>query len=733
MSASNRRQFLKGALVSVSGLSLGFGLTGCGNGEGADIADAARAADVTAWLSIGADESIIIRVPSSEMGQGVHTSLPMIVAEELDANWENVQSETAPVTAQFVNPLTGSRGTGGSSAVRRWWPTIALAGATARQMLVNAAAESWGVDAADLSTDTGVVYHRGSNRQASYGALATLANKLPIPNDVQVKNPNDYSIIGKRAQRLDSPAKVDGSAQFGIDVVVPGMVYATVAASPNFVGKLENLNESAALAINGVERVVTLLAQAQEAAGVQSIVSMPDAVAVVASSYWRAQKGLQALAPIFGDGGVAALSDETLRGEFASLLSGQGANMRSDGSVSDSLAVAKKIIEADFTVPFLAHLCMEPMNCTAHYSLDARGEPALEIWAPTQGESHTLAVLQKALGLALEQITLHTTLMGGAFGRRYEADFVLQAALISKAVLKPVKLLWSREEDVQHDYYRPMSASRFKVGLDAAGLPISWSNHVVATSVAKRNFSAALVNGSDPFSVEGAVNIPYAIPNQSVTLTEFESTIPSGSWRSVGSSHNGFYVESMMDEIASVSGRDPFELRRALLTDKPRFLAVLDTLEAESNWNKPLPKGHFRGMAIHECFASIVAEVAEISLGADDKIKVERMTCVVDCGRVVNPDIVEQQMEGAMIDGITAALWGGISIESGKVVQANFDSYRMMRLGEVPEMRVHIMANEEAPGGIGEPGVPPSMPALANALFAANGVRVRSLPIEQAS
>ena len=480
MSASNRRQFLKGALVSVSGLSLGFGLTGCGNGEGADIADAARAADVTAWLSIGADESIIIRVPSSEMGQGVHTSLPMIVAEELDANWENVQSETAPVTAQFVNPLTGSRGTGGSSAVRRWWPTIALAGATARQMLVNAAAESWGVDAADLTTDTGVVYHRGSNRQASYGALATLANKLPIPNDVQVKNPNDYSIIGKRAQRLDSPAKVDGSAQFGIDVVVPGMVYATVAASPNFVGKLENLNESAALAINGVERVVTLLAQAQEAAGVQSIVSMPDAVAVVASSYWRAQKGLQALAPIFGDGGVAALSDETLRREFASLLSGQGANMRSDGSVSDSLAVAKKIIEADFTVPFLAHLCMEPMNCTAHYSLDARGEPALEIWAPTQGESHTLAVLQKALGLALEQITLHTTLMGGAFGRRYEADFVLQAALISKAVLKPVKLLWSREEDVQHDYYRPMSASRFKVGLDAAGLPISWSNHVLS-------------------------------------------------------------------------------------------------------------------------------------------------------------------------------------------------------------------------------------------------------------
>ena len=324
MSASNRRQFLKGALVSVSGLSLGFGLTGCGNGEGAAIADAARAVDVTAWLSIGADESIIIRVPSSEMGQGVHTSLPMIVAEELDANWENVQSETAPVTAQFINPLTGSRGTGGSSAVRRWWPTIALAGATARQMLVNAAAESWGVDAADLTTDTGVVYHRGSNRQASYGALATLANKLPIPNDVQVKNPNDYSIIGKRAQRLDSPAKVDGSAQFGIDVVVPGMVYATVAASPNFVGKLEILNESAALAINGVERVVTLLAQAQEAAGVQSIVSMPDAVAVVASSYWRAQKGLQALAPIFGDGGVAALSDETLRGEFASLLSGQG-------------------------------------------------------------------------------------------------------------------------------------------------------------------------------------------------------------------------------------------------------------------------------------------------------------------------------------------------------------------------------------------------------------------------
>lgn len=725
----NRRQFLQGTGIAVGGLSLGLVLPGCT--PAATSAEPAVASNVSAWLSINNEGLITIRVPCSEMGQGVHTSLPMIIAEELDADWQHVRSETAPVTPHFVNPLTGSRGTGGSSAVRRWWPTIAQAGASARDMLVRAAADQWAVDASELSTSAGFVVHVASDRRMSYGALADAAGKLEPRTGLPLKSADAYKIIGTPAPRLDTPSKVNGSAVFGIDVRLPGMQYATIAASPNFVGNLRSMDEAAAMAVNGVQRVVALPAAAQEAAGVQSIVAMPDAVAVVADSYWQAKKGLMALNPQFDDGGVADVTDVSIRAEMLAALNAEDAAiMRSDGDVAEASAAAQRVLRAEYTSPFLAHLCMEPMNCTAHYRIASDGSESLEIWAPTQGESHVLAVLQQVFGLTQEQITLHTTLMGGGFGRRYEADFVLQSALISKAAGSPIKLVWSREEDVRHDYYRPSSASRFEVGLDAAGLPVSWTNNVVATSVAKRNFSAALINGNDPFSVEGAVNIPYAIANQKVTLKEYHSNIPSGSWRSVGSSHSGYYVESMMDEVAVATGKDPFALRRELLQAQPRFLAVLDRLEAESAWQTPPPSGHFRGMAIHECFASIVGEVAEISIAESGDIKVHKMTCVVDCGQVVNPSIIESQLESAMIDGISAALWGGVIIREGRVVQSNFHDYRLMHIHEVPQMSVHIIDNDEAPGGIGEPGVPPSMPALTNALFAATGRRVRSLPIE---
>jgi isoquinoline 1-oxidoreductase beta subunit len=725
----SRRQFLKSSVIAAGGLSLGFALPGCA--PEASREEVAGGSNVSAWLYIDTAGVVTIRVPCSEMGQGVHTSLPMIIAEELDADWLLVRSETAPVTPGFVNPLTGSRGTGGSSAVRRWWPVIANAGATARDMLMRAAAQHWNVAVSELTVENGVVSHSISGHSATFGSLAAAAGALEPAIDVPLKNADQYKIIGTRAKRLDTPSKVNGTALFGIDVQIPEMQYATLAASPNFIGTLVSMDESAAMAVNGVQRIVSLPAAAQESAGVQSIVAMPDAVVVIADSYWQAKKGLKALNPQFDNGGTADISDTTIRAEMLAALGDEDvAVMRDDGDVARASSEAARVISADYTAPFLAHLCMEPMNCTAHYKVAEDNSESLEIWAPTQGESHTLSVLQKVFGLSERQITLHTTLMGGAFGRRYEADFVLQAALISKASAKPVKLLWSREEDVQHDYYRPASASRFEVGIDASGRPVSWKNAVVATSVAKRNFAAALINGNDPFSIEGAVNIPYDIPNQTVTLKEYHSNIPSGSWRSVGSSHNGFYVESMMDEVAVATGKDPFQLRRELLQKHPRFIAVLDRLETESEWQTPAEAGRFRGMAIHECFASIVAEVAEISVSDAGTIKVHKMTCVVDCGQVVNPSIIESQMESAMIDGLTAALWGGVSIKEGRVVQSNFNDYRLMRLGEVPEMYVHIMDNAEAPGGIGEPGVPPSMPALSNALFAATGRRVRSLPLE---
>lgn len=725
----SRRQFLKGSAITAGGLSLGFALPGCAPQASSE--EIAAGSDVSAWLHINTEGVVTIRVPSSEMGQGVHTSLPMIIAEELDADWQLVRSETAPVTPGFVNPLTGSRGTGGSSAVRRWWPTIAKAGATARDMLMRAAAQQWAVDVSELTVANGVVSHAGSNRTAAFGSLAAAAGALEPAMDVPLKNADQYKIIGTPAKRLDTPSKVNGSALFGIDVRVSEMQYATLAASPTFVGSLRSMDESAAMAVNGVNRIVSLPAAAQEDAGVQGTVAMPDAVAVVANSYWQAKKGLQALNPQFDDGGAADINDATIRAEMLAALGDEDAAvMRNDGDVAQASSQAQRVISADYTAPFLAHLCMEPMNCTAHYKVAEDGSESLEIWAPTQGESHTLRVLQQVFGLTEQQITLHTTFMGGGFGRRYEADFVLQSALISKAAAKPVKLLWSREEDVQHDYYRPTSASRFEVGIDDSGRPISWRNAVVATSVAKRNFPGALVNGNDLFSIEGAVNIPYDIPNQTVTLKEYHSNIPSGSWRSVGSSHNGFYVESMMDEVAVATGKDPFQLRRELLQNHPRFIAVLDRLESESDWQAPAAQGRFRGMAIHECFASIVAEVAEISVSATGTIKVHKMTCVVDCGQAVNPSIIESQLESAMIDGLTAALWGGVSIREGRIVQSNFHDYRLMRMRETPQIHIHIIDSAEAPGGIGEPGVPPSMPALSNALFAATGRRVRSLPLE---
>ena len=729
----SRRRFLRNSATAATGLTLGFSLPGCspGGNQTSAVADVLTS-DVSAWLSISTEGLITIRVPSSEMGQGVLTALPMIIADELDADWANVRSEIAPFSAAFNNPYTGGRGTGGSSAVRLWWPSIAKAGAAAREMLVQAAAAQWGVPVAELTTAKAVVTHAASGRQASYGTLAEAAGKLVPPQDPQLKTRDQYTIIGTSAKRLDTPSKVNGSAVFGIDVKVPDMVYATTRASPTFVGRLTDMDEETALAVRGVLAVIRLPITERGVADVQQIVALADSVAVVADSYWQAKKGMDALNPQFDDGGVGDVSSASMLRDIKQALSEEGIPVRDDGDTDQALADAAQVVAAEYTVPFLAHLTMEPMNCTAHYQVDSVNGDRVELWAPTQGESHGAMVIGEVFGIPAHKVAIHTTLMGGGLGRRYEADFLVQSARLSKAVGKPVKMIWSREEDVQHDYYRPASASRFTVGLDGTGLPVAWKNAIVCPSVAQRNFSAAYANGVDPFSVEGAVNIPYAIPNQWVSLRQHDTHVPVGSWRSVGSSHNGFYVESMLDEVAHASSQDPFALRRRLLQNKPRFLTVLDLLEEKSHWLEPAPAGRYRGMAIHESFASIVGEVAEVSVDDAGAITLHRMTCVVDCGRVVNPAIVESQMESAILDGLTAALRGGVTIKAGRVEQSNFDTYRMMRMAEVPQMDIHIVQNDEPPGGVGEPGVPPSMPALANALFAATGRRIRSLPIETA-
>lgn len=719
-----RRGFLKGTATTLGGLSISMSLPAM-----AGMRNEPVGSDVSVWLHIAPNDAITIRVPTSEMGQGVNTSLPMILADELDANWNLVSSETAPVIPEFINEIAKIRGTGGSASIRWGWNQVARAGAAAREMLMTAAADQWQVPVTELSTDNSRVIHASTGRSATYGSLADAAGQLPVPQNPKLKTPDQYQLIGKPTDRLDVPDKTNGQAIYSIDVQVPDMVYATVAASPTFVGKLKQYDEKAAMSVKGVQQVVTLPSSLYIETGIQSTVSIGDAVAVVADSYWQAKKGLDALAPEFEQGDITYLDTESLYASFKAASSQPGFVVRNDGDVQAQEAAASQVIEGDYAVPYLAHLTMEPMNCNADYRR-VDGKDHLELWIPTQSETHTSFLLQKLLGLSGDQITMHTTLMGGGLGRRFEADFAVQAALISKQAGKPVKMIWSREEDVQHDYYRPGSYAKFRVSLSESGLPVSWDQHITCASVAKRNFAYAMAGGFDAFSVEGAVGVPYAIADRKLSVTQHDTHIPAGSWRSVGNSQNGFYVESMMDEVATAGGKSPFELRRELLAGEARYLNVLNELEARSNWGDKPAAGHFRGMALHQCFGTIVGEVAEISLTSSGDIKLERMTCVVDCGKVVNPITVRSQMEGSMLDGLTAALWAEVKVKDGAVAQSNYHDYRFMKLKEVPKMDVHIIESDGKPGGAGEPGTPPSMPALANAVFAATGKRARRLPLE---
>jgi len=666
-----------------------------------------------AFVRIAADESVTVIANHSEMGQGIYTSLPMLLNEELEADWSKITVEPAPVDAAYNHTVFGLQMTGGSTTTPSEWERFRRMGAMARVMLVEAAAQKWGVAASSCRVEKGVVIHAESGRKATYGSLADAASQLKPPANVPLKDPKQFTLIGKPVRRLDTPSKVNGTAQFGLDVRLPGMVYAVVARPPVFGGKVVSVDAAETLRIPGV----------------RAVEQVPSGVAVVAEKFWAAKVGRDKLKITWDDGENAALSTTKMREEFSKLSATPGAIARKAGDPAAALAGAAKTITAEYDVPYLAHAMMEPLNCV----VDLRPE-SCEIWTGTQFETVDRLNAAKVAGLPPEKVQIHTTLLGGGFGRRANpaSDFVVEAMHVAKVAKAPVKVVWTREDDLAGGWYRPMWHDRFAAGLDADGNPIAWTHTIVGQSITQGTpFEAYTIkDGVDSTSVEGAADILYGIPNLQVDLHSPKIGVPVQWWRSVGHSHTGFSVEGFFDEVAHAGGKDPYELRRKLLANQPRMLAVLELAAEKAGWGKPLAKGSGRGIAIHFSFDSYVAQVVEASVEKDGTVRVHRVVCAVDCGRAINPDVVKAQMEGGIIFGLTAALKTEITLEQGRVQQTNFHDYPMLRMFESPEIEVHIVPSEANPTGVGEPGVPPVASALANAIFAAAGKRVRRLPIQ---
>ena len=705
----NRRALLKAGLAMGGGLLIGFRLP-----QFLEQA-AAAAAPVTfapnAWIRITPDDTVTLMVARSEMGQGVMTSMPMLLAEELEVDLARIRVEAAPADAAYINPMIGSQTTGGSTSVRSAWKPLREAGAAAREMLVTAAAQTWGVDRSQCRAQGGRVVHAASGRRLSYGALAEKAAAVPVPpisKDVKLKEPKDFRLIGKPIPRLDIPDKAHGKTVFGIDVRVPGMLVATVLRSPVLGGKPARFDASRAKAVKGVRQVLPI----------------EQGIAVVADSFWAAKQGRDALSVKWDLGPNAALSSEKITQELAQAAKQPGAVARSDGDAGAALKGAAKRIDAVYQVPYLAHATMEPMNCTAHVRKDG-----CDVWVPTQAQTGTQSTAAEITGLAPELVKVHTTYLGCGFGRRSEQDFVSEAVQISKAMGAPIQVIWTREDDMQHDFYRPATYNRLEAGLDSQGRLIAWTHRIAGPSILARVRPGAGTSGIDQTSVEGAKNIPYGIPNIHVDYVMKDPGVPVGFWRSVGSSQNAFITESFIDELAAAAGTDPYQFRRTLLDRAPRHKAVLELAAAKAGWDTKPPEGRHRGIAVHEAFGSYVAEVAEISVSPQGQVRVHRVVCAVDCGQVVNPDTVKAQMEGGIVYGLTAALKGEITLKEGRVEQSNFNDYPLLRMDEMPQIEVYVLDSREDPGGVGEPGVPPIAPAVANAVFAATGKRVRQLPI----
>ena len=663
------------------------------------------------FIRIGPDETVTIVVNHSEMGQGTYTSLPMLIAEELECDWSKIRVVAAPVDPVYNHTEYGIQATGGSTSISSEWERLRRVGAGAREMLLTAAAKAWGVDKTSCHAEKGAIIHSTGER-LTYGQLAEQAAKLDPPKDIRLKDFSEFTIIGKSIKRLDTPEKTNGQGIFGIDVAIPDMLTAVVARFPVFGARVASFNADKAKSIPGV----------------RDIVQVPSGVAVLADGFWPAKVAADALEIAWDEGANANLSTESLREQYADLAKSPGLVAREEGDSQQALKTAAKVISEEYEVPYLAHAPMEPLNCVVDLRTDG-----CDIWTGTQFQTVDCIVAARVAGLDPEQVKIHTTLLGGGFGRRAnpQSDFVVEAVHVAKAVGKPVKVIWTRENDMKGGWYRPMWYDRITGGLDADGNIVGWRHTIVGQSIAVGTpfEGGVIVNGLDALSVEGAADMPYFIPNILVDLHSPKIGVPVQWWRSVGHSHTAFVVESFMDELAHAAGKDPYIFRRVLLDEYPRHKAVLELVAEKANWGAKLPEGHGVGIALHRSFGSFVAQVAEVSVSPEGIVRVHRVVCAVDCGRVTNPDIIAAQMEGGIAFGLTAALHGAITLKDGRVEQSNFHNYPLLKLNEMPEVKVYLVSSQEPPTGVGEPGVPPIAPAVGNAIFAATGKRIRRLPI----
>lgn len=693
-----RREFIK--VVSVSGGGLILATYIPFNNLFAKAGDDPKIFSPSVYLKIDSNGVVTVIVHRSEMGQGVKTALPMLIAEELEVDWEKIVIEQADADTKY-----GSQSTGGSTSVRRNWEPLRVAGATAREILILAAANKWNIHSSDCFAENGFVINKKTNQKFSYGELVEDASKLPVPQNVKLKDPKDFKLIGKRIHRVDTPDKIYGKAKFGIDVVIPGMYYAALSRCPSFGGKVKSFNAE----------------KAKQVKGVIDVVQISNGVAVIADSTWNAFKGRDALEIDWDFGPYANVNTEDIRNEMLKHIKKEGAEFESRGNVHQSIE-GEKFIEAIYEVPFMAHAPMEPMNCVAKYE-----NGMVELWAPSQNPQNAKSEVAKALGLSENDVTVHVTLMGGGFGRRLVSDFAIEAAEISKASGRAVKLTWTRKEDMKFGYYRPPSMHVLKGSVSKDGKPLKFYHHVIAPSIRQMRFDKNLTAEKSEIR-EGTVDLEYQIPNLKITGTLIPTHVPISWWRAVYNSQNPFAVESFIDELAYSDGKDPYEFRKQMLPEDSRLLNVMNIAIEKSGWHNKLPKGKGRGLAISYGYESYCAQVAEVSV-INNKLKVEKYTAVIDCGVVVNPDIVEAQMEGAIAFALSAAMKGEITIKNGGVEQNNFDDFEILSYDEMPVIDVHIVQNNFKVGGVGEVGIAACAPALCNAIFAATGKRIRKLPV----
>ena len=723
MPGASRREFLKGAgTAALAALTIGFEWSGTAKagarGAASDAASGSAAGEPfapNAFVRIGADDGVTVIAKHIEMGQGAHTGIATVLAEELDADWTKIRVESAPADARrYANLAFGTmQGTGGSSSMANSWMQLREAGAKARAMLVAAAAEQWQVPASSLTVESGVVYDAAKKRRATFGSLVKRAAALPVPGTVSLKDPKEFKLVGHRVTRVDVPSKCDGSAQFTIDVEMPGMLVALLERPPLFGATVASFDASGAASTAGVVKVV----------------QVPGGVAVIARSFWAAKKGREALKVQWDDSRAEKRGSAEIMAEYRKLAEQPGLSARKDGDARAALDRAAHKVSAAFEFPYLAHAPMEPLDAVVKLTADQ-----CEIWAGDQFQTVDQANAARTAGLDPSRVSIHTLYAGGSFGRRanFASDYIVEAVSIAKAYGAdgtPIKLQWTREDDIRGGRYRPMYYHKLEAGLDAQGALTGWRHIIVGQSIMAGSPLPAPKDGIDATSVEGAATMAYAVPNIDVQLSTTRTGVPVLWWRVVGSSHTTFAVECFIDEAAHLAGKDPVAYRRELLAHSPRLRGVLDLAAEKAGWTgEPLPKGRGRGIAVAEAFKTFVAQVAEVTVTDSGEIKVDRVVCAVDCGTPINPDIITAQMEGGIGFGLGAALYGAITLKDGRVQQDNFNSYRVLRMNEMPKIEVHIVPSTEAPTGVGEPGVAPLGPAVANAVFAATGKRTYVFP-----